>query len=156
MTKIQLSWYHIAIPIVLILFCPITLLSIRPSVSPYVIAVPANEPSLLSPISPVFSRAPYFVVFDIKDNKAKYLVNNFANGNHEIGLHVTHLLLKERVGIVIGKNVGREPYEHLTRRGVKIYVGLAVNVQEAIYKYANNMLVKTVGPTGFSKTFIVP
>lgn len=156
MSKITLNWYHIAIPILLIIFCPIALLSIKPHVSPYIIAVAANEPSLLSPVSPVFSRAPYFVIFDIKENRAKYLVNNFANGNHEVGLHVTHLLLSERVGVVLGKNVGREPYEHLTRRGVKIYAALAVNVQEALYKYANKMLVMTAAPTGFSKSFIAP
>ena len=153
MQNIKLNRYHIAIPIILILFCPIVLVSIKPHISPYIIAVPANEPSLLSPVSPVFSRAPYFVIYDIKNNRAKYLVNNFMNGTHEIGLHVTHLLLREQVGVVIGKNVGREPYEHLTRRGVKIYEGLAVNVQDALYKYVNNALIKTKGPTGFSKIF---
>lgn len=156
MTKIRLNWYHIAIPIALILFCPITLLSIRPDVSPYIVAVPANEPSLLSAVSPVFSRAPYFVIFDLEQNKAKYLVNNFANGTHEVGMHVAHLLVREKVGVVIGKNVGREPFEHLSRRGVKVYVGLAVNVQDALSKYTNNMLVRTRGPTGFSKLFVLP
>lgn len=153
MKKVKINWYYVAVFIALVLFCPITFLSIRPSVSPYIIAIPVNEPSLLSPVSPVFSRAPYFVIFDIRQNKAKYLVNNYANGNHEVGMHVTHLLLREKAGIVIGKNVGREPYEHLTRSGVKVYTGLAVNAQEALYKYVNNMLAQTGGPTGFSKTF---
>lgn len=150
---IKLSWYHIAIPVILILFCPVIFLSIRQSTSPSIIAIPANEPSLLSPVAPVFSRAPFFIVYDMKNNKAKYLVNNFANATYKAGLQVTHLLLKEKVGVVIAKNVGPEPYGHLTKRGVAVYDGLAMNVQEAVYKYQNNMLIKTKGPTGFSKIF---
>jgi len=151
--NVKLSWYHIAIPAVLILSCPIIFLSIRQTVSASIVAVPANEPSLLSPVAPVFSKAPFFIVYDVNTDTAKYLVNKFANSNYKVGLQVTHLLLREKVGIVIAKNVGPEPYTHLTKRGVVIYDGLAMNVQEAVYKYKNNMLLKTKGPTGFSKIF---
>lgn len=153
MGKIKLNWYHIVIPVVVILFCPITFLSIRPDISRDIIAVPANEPSMLSTLAPVFSRAPYFVIYDIKLNRERYLVNNFANKNYKVGLHVAHLLVDEKAGVVIGKNVGPEPYSQLTRRGVDIYEGMAINVQEAIYKLKNNMLRKINGPTGFSKIF---
>ena len=152
----KLKWVLITFPILLILLCPIMLIDIKQHVSPYVIAVPANEPSLLSPVSPVFSRAPYFVIYDVKNNRAKYLVNNFAGGKHEVGLHVAHLLIREQVGIVIGKNIGPEPYGQLQRRGVNIYEGLGINVQDALYRYMNNRLAKTKGPTGFSKIFTVP
>ena len=80
-------------------------------------------------------------------------MNKFANSNYKVGLQVTHLLLQEKVGVVIAKNVGPEPYGNLTKRGVVVYDGLAMNVQEAIYKYQNNMLLRTNGPTGFSKIF---
>jgi len=149
----EIRWYYIAIPIILIMFCPMSLLTIKPSPSVDIVAIPANEPSLLSPVSPVFSRCPYFIIYDLKHHRAKYLVNNFADGKHEIGLHVAHLILREKAGIVIGKNVGPEPYEHLSKRGIRIYNGVAINVQDAIYKFQNNQLEKTSGPTGFSKTF---
>lgn len=153
MVNFKLTWYHLLIPVVVLLFCPIMLLSFKPHVSPYIVAVPADQASLLSPVSPVFARAPYFIVFDFKHNTAKYVVNNFVNGTHEVGLHVAHLLVRERVGVVIAKNVGPEPFGHLMRRGVKIYSGTASNVQEALFKYSSNMLVQTLGPTGFSKIF---
>lgn len=151
--KIKVSWYHIAILLVLLLFCPITFLSIRQNTSPDIIAVPADAPSFYSPVAPVLSRAPYFIIFDAKTNRVKFLVNHFANGTYKVGLQVTHLLLREKVGTVIAKNVGPEPYEHLTKRGVAIYDGRAINVQDAIMKFQNKALVKINGPTGFSKIF---
>ncbi len=153
MATIKVSWYHLAIPIVVILFSPVMLLSFKPHVSPYIVAVPADQASLASPVSPVFARAPYFIIYDLKHNTIKYVVNNFVNGTHEVGLHVAHLIVRERAGIVIGKNVGPEPFEHLTRRGVKVYAGLANSVQEALFKYSTNQLMPTTGPTGFSKSF---
>ena len=149
----KISWYYIAIPVVLLLFCPVTFLHIRDTVSPYVVAIPANEPSLLSPVAPVFSRAPYFVIYDLRTNREKYLVNKFADAKYKVGLHVTHLIIGEKAGIVIAKNVGAEPYDHLTKRGVTIYDGPAANIQEALNKFRANQLVKINCPTGFSKLF---
>jgi predicted Fe-Mo cluster-binding NifX family protein len=156
MGKINLRWYHIAGMIALLLFSPITFLTIRPEVSRDVIAVPSCEPSIMSPVAPVFARAPYFIIYDIKKNTAKYLVNNFADKTYKVGLHVARLIVSEKAGIVIAKNVGAEPYEHLAKRGIEVYHGTAVNVQEAIYKYVNNMLLKTNAPTGYSKVFTAP
>ena len=154
MSAIRISWYHLAIPVLLIMFSPVMLLSFRPHVSPDIVAVPAEYASMMSPVSPVFARAPYFVIYDFKHNTAKFVVNNFVNGKHEVGLHVAHLLTRERAGVVIGKNVGPEPFEHLTRRGVKVYAGLANSVQEAFFKYKAGQLIQTAGPTGFSKVFV--
>ena len=153
MGNIRLSWYHLAIPIIVILFCPIMLLSFRPHVYYYIVAVPADYPAMTSPVSPVFSRARYFIVYNLKDNSVKTFVNNYANINRGAGLLVAHLLVEEQVGVVIGKNVGPEPFEHLTRRGVKIYTGLANTVEEALFRYRANQLIQLDGPTGFSKTF---
>ncbi|MBF0594544.1 MAG: NifB/NifX family molybdenum-iron cluster-binding protein [Candidatus Omnitrophica bacterium] len=153
MGPIKLTWYHFLIPIVFLLFSPIMLLSFRPHVLPYMVAVPADEPSLMSPVAPVFARAPYFAVYDFQHSTAIFVANNFINSTHEAGLHVARLLVRERVGVVIAKNVGPEPFDHLMRRGVKVYGGLATNVQEALVKYRNGQLQQTGGPTGFSKTF---
>lgn len=155
MGPIKLTWYHFLIPIVFLLFSPIMLLSFKPHVSPFIVAVPADEPSLTSPVSPVFSRAPYFVVYDFQHNSTIFVANSFLNSTHEVGLHVAHLLVREKVGVVIAKNVGPEPFDHLMRRGVKVYGGLAMNVQDALTKYSTGKLVETGGPTGFSKTFKV-
>ena len=139
--------------VMVVLLIPVVFISNRPAVSPYIVAVPADAPSLSSPVSRVFSRAPYFVVYDVQNARAKYLVNGFANGTHEVGLHVAHLLTEEQVGVVIAKNVGPEPYRHLAQNGVKVYEGLAIDVQDAISKYTGNMLILKTGPTGFARIF---
>ena len=151
--KIKLSWYHLAIPIVVILFCPIMLVSFKPHVYPYIVAVPADYAALTSPVSPVFSRAKYFIVYNFQDNSVKTLLNRYANINRGAGLLVAHLLVEQKVGVVIGKNVGPEPFEHLTRRGVRIFTGLAINVEDALFKFRAKQLIQMNGPTGFSKTF---
>ena len=154
MAEIRVPWYYLAVPLLVIVFSPVMLLSFKPHVSYDIIAVPADQPSMAAPVSPVFARAPYFIIYDMKHRTVKYVVNNFVNGTHEVGLHVAHLIVRERAGIVIGKNVGPEPFEHLTRRGVRIYAGLASSVQEALFKYSTNQLMETAGPTGFSKVFV--
>jgi predicted Fe-Mo cluster-binding NifX family protein len=83
----------------------------------------------------------------------KFIPNPYAKGTHEVGLHVTQLLLREKVGTVLAKNVGMEPYSHLSMRGVLIYMGTAATVEEAVYKYKIGVLTRMTGPTGFFKIF---
>ena len=152
MNKKKVKWYYFIFPVIC-MFIPAFFLFVRPSTKPYIVAVPADQAAITSPVSPMFSRAAYFIIYDCRNNTAKSIVNKSATARHEVGLHVTQLLLREKVGTVIAKNVGVEPYTHLSMRGVKIYIGSANSVEEAIYKFKIGVLTCMTGPTGFFKIF---
>ncbi len=135
------------------MFSPMLFLFVKPAVSMNIIAIPVDRPSLLAPISPVFSRCQYFIFYDLKNNEATYIVNKFANTTHEVGLHVTHLVMREKAGVVIARTIGPEPFEHLTDRGVKIYNSTSFNVRTALMQYKMNLLERANKPTGFFKKF---
>ena len=135
------------------MFIPALFLFIKPMTHSYMVAIPADRPSFSSPVSTMFSRAPYFIIYDCRNNTAKVIFNKYANGNYDVGWQVTKLLLREKIGTVIALSVGAEPYEHLSVRGVKIYVGSVNSVQEAIYKFRIGALTCMTGPTGFFKIF---
>ena len=152
MRKSKIQWYFFTVP-VFCMFIPALFIFVRPASHSYIVAIPADQPTFSSPVSPVFSRAPYFIIYDSHNNTAKYIVNKYANGNYDVGWQVTKLLLRERIGTVIAKNVGAEPYMHLSMRGVRIYIGSANSVKEAIYKFKIGSLASMIGPTGFFKIF---
>ncbi len=149
----QIGWQYIVIAVVVVIFLPALFIFVRPKTSPYIVAIPVNQPSFTAPISAVFARAKYFVIYDIRTSKATYIFNNYMDSSHEVGLHITHLLLRQKVGIVIAKNVGPEPYGHLSTRGVEIYIGNARTVHDAIYKCKINALTRMNVPTGVFKKF---
>ena len=152
MHKSKIKWYFFIIP-VFCMFIPALFLFVKPSTHAHLVAIPADRPMFSSPVAPVFSRAAYFIIYDVQNDTAKYIVNKYANGKYDVGWQVTKLLLREKIGTVIALSVGAEPYEHLSVRGVKIYVGSVNSVQEAIYKFRIGALTCMTGPTGFFKIF---
>lgn len=134
MNERRMAMLCLAAVIVIIVFhcLPVCFLTIKPKTLPYIVAVPADQASLGATVAPVFSRCRYFVICDIRNNTVKYVPNKYANGTHEVGLHVTHLLLDQKVGVVIAANIGPEPYEHLGARGVKIYCGMGKTILDAV------------------------
>lgn len=133
-----------AIILIVVHSMPVCFLRIMPKTQPYIVAVPADQASLGAAVAPMFSRCRYFVVCDLQNNTVKYVPNKYANGTHEVGLHVTHLLLDQKAGVVIAANIGPEPYEHLGSRGVKIYCGAGKTVLDAVRGFQANALQRLI------------
>jgi predicted Fe-Mo cluster-binding NifX family protein len=110
----------------------------------YVIAIPVYDGAK---VSPVFSRSPEFAIVDVKANTTRILANPARDRRHGTGLESARLLLEEKVGVVIAREIGPEPFRKLTRRGVGVYVGNPSTVKEAIYQLEGGMLAKAKAPT---------
>jgi predicted Fe-Mo cluster-binding NifX family protein len=149
----NIKWYYLAITAVVIIFSPMLFLFIKPAVSMNIVAIPVDRPSLLAPVSPVFSRCQYFIFYDLNRDEATYIENKFANTTHEVGLHVTHLVLREKAGVVIARTIGPEPFEHLSARRVVIYRTAAFDVRNAIMQYRMSLLERSNKPTGFFRKY---
>ncbi|MFC1587685.1 NifB/NifX family molybdenum-iron cluster-binding protein [Planctomycetota bacterium] len=148
MNKILKDWFIVILITILVLSpWPILALSIKPKTYPHIVAIPTDGPTLSSGVNPFFARSRYFVIVDLKNNKIKAIKNPFKAEKHAVGLRIAHLLLDEKAGIVIAKNIGPEPFNNLSARGAQIYVGNPNTVQDAITQLNNNMLFKVEKPT---------
>jgi predicted Fe-Mo cluster-binding NifX family protein len=110
----------------------------------YVIAIPVYDGAK---VSPVFSRSPQFAIVDVKANTTRIVSNPARDRQHGTGLESARLLLEEKVGVVIAREIGPEPFRKLTRRGVGVYVGSPSTLTEAIYQLRGGMLAKAKAPT---------
>ncbi len=110
----------------------------------YVIAIPVDAGGK---VSPVFSRSSECAIVDVKANTTRILDNPARDRQHGTGLESARLLLEQKVGVVIAREIGPEPFRKLTRRGVGVYVGNPSTVTEAIYQLKAGMLAKAKVPT---------
>jgi predicted Fe-Mo cluster-binding NifX family protein len=112
------------------------------------VAIPAEGPSLASPVSWIFSRSKYFVIVNVMTGNTRVIENPYADEAHGAGVRVAHLLLDEDVGVaIVRKHIGPEPYGNLRARGVRVFSGEARTVQEAVDLYRAGAMVKLTGPT---------
>lgn len=147
MDKIRTQWlFIIPLAILVISVLPVFTLAIKQKTSANIVAVPADGVMLSSSVSSTFSRSPYFVLVDLENNKRRAIKNPFSNQVHGAGLGIAHLLLDEKAGVVIAKNIGPEAYGSLNAWDVQIYVGRCSTVQDAIVRLQSNMLVRATRP----------
>jgi predicted Fe-Mo cluster-binding NifX family protein len=146
MSRTRIARICLAASVVLVALTPAFFLSVKPRTSACTVAIPANQPSLASAVASQFARCPYLIICDISNDRVKYVPNRFAYRTHEVGLQVTHLLLREKVGAAIAVNIGPEPYEHLSARGVKLYNASGGTVLDAIQSFKARALVRMNGP----------
>jgi predicted Fe-Mo cluster-binding NifX family protein len=110
----------------------------------YIVAIPVVDGNK---VSPVFSRSQDFVIVDVKTNRMRTIRNPSHDEPHGTGPTSAKLLLEENVGVVIAREIGPEPFNRLTARGVGVYVGNPSTVDEALYQLERGMLAKARTPT---------
>lgn len=125
---------------------PIFALDYKRGVDPNLVAVPATGDSILSAVSPVFSRGRFFQIIDLRTDEIRVLSNPFFEAKHAAGLRSAFLLLREDVGVVIARHIGPEPFNNLSAREVRIYSGRPATVKEAVDLYRRGKLVRIDRP----------
>lgn len=98
-------------------------------------------------VYPGFLRTPEFAVIDVETGTSKIVPNPFQSKSTRAALKCARLLTDEQVGVVILREVGPESFSALADRGIAVYLGDVVTVQDAIMRLQNGMLAKAVGPT---------
>jgi len=110
------------------------------------IAVPAKENEMNGQISEYFGRAPYFIVYDLERKVFWTVPNPFLNEPHAVGLRVSAMLVKKRVGVIVCKNIGPEPIKKFNDSKIEVYIGAEGTVADGIKQYKNNQLILTTKP----------
>ena len=99
------------------------------------IAVACDGKNLNSYVSPVFSRAKYFLIVDPESGDYKAIRNPFRNLNGAVGVRVAQLIAKEIDDGVITGDIGPNAYNILTGSGFNVYNGYTGNAGKAVESY---------------------
>jgi predicted Fe-Mo cluster-binding NifX family protein len=145
------AWLPVALALVLLSPWPILALGIRPPLDKQLIAAPAVRRSLDSPISTVFSRGRYFLLFDGTSGRYRWVPNPYRKAPHAAGVRSAYLLLGHRAGVILAKRIGPEPFARLTSKGARVFDATARSpgstLRHAIAGYRRGALRRTRRPT---------
>lgn len=103
------------------------------------VAVCAQENSIDSKIDSLFGRAPYFIIFTIKNNKVEsfdIIKNEGLEQTGRAGISTAKMLAEHGIQFVIGENIGPRALNILQQFNIGIFThtGLAKDAVEALIK----------------------
>lgn len=100
------------------------------------IVVTAREGKLESEVDPRFGRARYFIVVDTESEEFEVMDNEQnLNAMGGAGVQAAQNVVGAGAEAVVTGNVGPKAFTGLTAAGIKVYVGAAGTVAEAVEKY---------------------
>ena len=119
------------------------------------IAITSNGQDLNASFSPVFGRAPYFIIVDTENmNNIRAIVNDAMNVARGAGFRAAQNVIDQNVEAVLTGNIGPNSFDILQRAGIKIYSVNASTVKDAIDMFLNGNYVEITAPTrGFGSGY---
>jgi len=121
------------------------------------IGICALGPDLNSQVSPVFGRAPYFLILNLENDEFEAISNPAFENSRGAGVGASQILVSRGVKIIICGNFGPNAFSVLKISGVKIYSGvMGLTAKEAVKRYKEGRLKRAEIPSapghfGFSR-----
>jgi len=109
------------------------------------IAVSSKEKSLISEVSDVFGRSPYFIIVEIEDGEIKrteIIENKSTEQMSGAGISAAQLMAEKNVNAVITGNVGPRAFDVLNQFNIGIYVGDGM-IKKVLQEFIDGKLKKT-------------
>jgi len=103
------------------------------------ICLPIVKPEINSEISPVFGRAPYFLVFDLEKEKFK-IIKNENSIERGAGIRSAERIADEEVKVVICDNIGPRALDLLELSGIKVIFEINGKAKDIIDKFKKGEL----------------
>lgn len=104
------------------------------------ICVCADGKTIQSPISPVFGRCPYFLIFNDVDQTPQVIDNSARDGAHGAGSGAAQLIINHDVNILICNPPGPKAMQILADTDVQINHAQGKSVEEALHLYQQGKL----------------
>ena len=99
------------------------------------IAISATGPSLDAEVDPRFGRCQYFIIVDPDTMQFEALENSSAMAGGGAGISTAQMIVGKGVEAVLTGNCGPNAYQVLSAAGIKVIIGVAGKVQDAIEEY---------------------
>ncbi|MBF0618659.1 MAG: hypothetical protein HQL19_00665 [Candidatus Omnitrophica bacterium] len=117
------AWYEMDNPLVL---------SGRKAV---LVAIAATGQDITSPVSYLFGRAPYYIICDRARRTWKAVPNKYMDAQHAAGLRSAQMLVDLGVDVVLGNNVGFEPFRIFDQARIDVYTDIHGTAWQALQDY---------------------
>jgi len=104
------------------------------------IAVTIENPEKTSPVSEVFGRCNFFLIYNQETNGEEIISNPFANEIGAAGIQSALLLIKNNIAAVITKQIGINPFRLLSSANIKVYQCIDGSAAETIKLFAEDKL----------------
>ena len=105
------------------------------------VAITSQDKEMNSEIDPRFGRARYFIFLDTETDEGDVHDNSQnLNAAHGAGTQAAQAVVGLGAEAVVTGNIGPKAYAALEAAGVKVYVGAAGSVAEALQKFRDNQL----------------
>ena len=110
------------------------------------LAVTAAGSDLTAQVDPRFGRCPYFIFVDTDTNKFEAIENPYVQAMGGAGIQSAQLVANKGAEVVLTGSCGPNAFQTLQAAGVKVIVGVAGTVQDAIKKYKAGQLQPITQP----------
>ncbi len=107
------------------------------------VAVSATEKSLEAILDPLFGRCAFFIIVDTKDMRFEAFDNPNIAINEEAGIQSARLVASKGAEIVITGHCGPNAVLELSKKGIKIIVGVMGTVRQVVDKDRTGRLLTT-------------
>jgi predicted Fe-Mo cluster-binding NifX family protein len=104
------------------------------------ICIATIAPNLDSQISPVFGRAPYFLIVDSETEEFKAIENEAQRAFRGAGIAAAKRVVFENAKVVIAGMVGPKAQFVLEQSGIKVITGVSGTAKEALEKFKKGKL----------------
>lgn len=105
------------------------------------IAVSVEKPEKFSPISEIFGRSHFFLVYNSTNNLEIFLRNPFALELDNGGIKTTKIMIENNIDVVIVKQIGVTSLRFLNSSSIKVYKCSCKNANEAFQNFKEGKLI---------------
>jgi predicted Fe-Mo cluster-binding NifX family protein len=110
------------------------------------VAVTAAGNDLDAEVDPRFGRAPYFVVVDTDDMSFEAVENDAVDASGGAGPRAAQTVADTGAEAVLTGNCGPNAHRTLSAAGIKVIIGAAGTVREAVERYVKGEYAEAEGP----------
>lgn len=104
-----------------------------------VVAIASTGKDISSPVSFLFGRAPFYIICDRAKKTYKAVPNKFMDAQHAAGLRSAQMLAKLNVDVVLGNNVGFEPFRVFSQARIEVYTDIHGTVWQALQDFPDGL-----------------
>lgn len=111
-----------------------------PTINQMITAVAICKPEQSAPLSRLFGRSEFFLLFNKEDNSKSIIRNPYADTFGGAGIQTAQLLIENNIDAVIVKQIGIHALRILLAADVKVFTTNVKNVSEALKLYMQGSL----------------
>lgn len=104
-----------------------------------IIAIASTGKDINSPVSYLFGRAPFYIVCDRAKKTYKAVPNTFMDAQHAAGLRSAQMLVRMNVDVVLGNNVGFEPFRVFDVARIEVYTDIHGTAWQALNDFPDGL-----------------